>query len=129
MNTGKLIEEIVPWLVIAGMYLPYIIKKLRKKNAARPAARPSQHKAAPSRTAQTVNRAFTELFNISDFETTTTAPPASKPKPAPELPEEGVRAVADMPPMQPVDEHPRATGARRDLRRAYLLGEILQKKF
>ena len=119
------------------MYLPYIIKKLRKKNAARPAARPEREKAASRTPGSATGRVFTEFFGITDPETTAASTPAekkskrrkNKANSSPVLPEEGVRAVADMPPMQDIEEHPRATGARRDLRRAYLLGEILQRKF
>ncbi len=44
------------------------------------------------------------------------------------LPEEGISAVPHKPMATAVDE-PRATGARRELRRALVLGEILRRKF
>lgn len=55
-----------------------------------------------------------------------TAPTA--PAPVPVLPEEGAHSV-EMPPMAPIAEAPRATGGRRELRRALVVGEILRPKF
>lgn len=52
-----------------------------------------------------------------------------QPKPQPKLPDEGIRAIPVSAAMKPIEDKPRATGARRELRKALVLGEILQRKY
>lgn len=105
------------------MYFPWLRKKLRKKReaaaartgAAHPAALKSVGKAAAPRLARTI-QAVAE------------ARAAQESRPAPALPDEGVRAVENIEPMKAV-ERPRLSPRKRELRRALILGEMLAPKF
>jgi len=125
VDLGKLIEEIVPWLVIAAMYLPWLRKWLRKqKHSGRQAnANDAKRRSVP--------HAETPAVALSTFlgaETGDARLVNSGKRSV--LPDEGVPAVEPIEPMKTAASEPRHfSPRRRELRKALVLGEILQRKY
>lgn len=112
MDLRKLIEEIVPWLVIAAMYLPWLRKKLRKQK--------EQSKRRPQRHFQSVAHATVRDRAFSE----------TRPEFEPALPEEGVSAIVSSSPVKPIDSvRPHFSPEKRELRKAIALSEILKRKY
>jgi len=117
VDLGKLIEEILPWLVIAGMYVPWLRKKMRKQRRRTSAAGSAVHR--PSASAVAVQKTESVVRQ-----------PVTVPGMAVNVPEEGVHAVMAQAPMKAVSRKPRNfSPRRRELRKALLLGEILARKY
>lgn len=138
MDLHDIIEEIIPWIILLGLWWP-AIKSLRKKKKARAAQRfdvsdipevPADNSAEP------VPHEFFKAMSTPPVMQTPPrkkkqrkqVQPVAKPAPSYDLPQEGVPAVK-LAPMAPIEAAPRATGAKRELRRALVIGEILQRKF
>ncbi len=117
MDLGKLIEEILPWLVIAGMYVPWLRKKMRKQRQRTSAAGVTVHR--PSASAVAVQRPVSAVSQPTPIHGMTA-----------DDPEEGVHAVVAQAPMKSVSRKSRNfSPRRRELRKALLLGEILARKY
>lgn len=138
MDLHDIIEEIIPWIILLGLWWP-AIKSLRKKKKARAAQRFNVSDIPDVPVDDSVKPVPPEFFDTMSMPSVLQTPPHKKKKrkpvpqpaataPAYELPQEGVAAVK-IAPMAPIETVPRATGAKRELRRALVIGEILQRKF
>lgn len=72
---------------------------------------------------------FTQKRQTNKNKTVSPNKNKKKKKPQPKLPDEGIRAIPVSEAMKPIEDKPRATGARRELRKALVLGEILKRKY
>lgn len=125
MDLGKIIDEIVPWLVLLGMFVPYL-KKLRKAQKMADAKhRPRQ--SAPRRMAPVQRESTVALPRTLDPSLRVSNAAPIQPVAAP-LPDEGVRATPDAVPMQVPAQRERGRRAR-ELRRALVWNEILTRKY
>lgn len=107
------------------MYLPWLRKKLRKQKqaaskapaAARPVAAQSVEKPREERSVLPKTASFTPERPVRPIVSTN-------------LPDEGMQAIEQPAPMKPVANEPHQfSPRRRELRKALLLGEILQPKY
>ncbi len=107
------------------MYLPWLKKKLRKQKQAaakapaapRPVAAQPVEKPREKRSVLPKTASFTPERPVRPIVST-------------DLPEEGMPAIGQPAPMKPVTNEPRQfSPRRRELRKALLLGEILQPKY
>lgn len=136
MDLHDIIEEIIPWIILLALWWP-AIKNLKKKKKARADRRINVSDIPDVTVDDSVKPVPSEFFDAIPAPPVLPATPRKKnkrvqaPKPAApayDLPQEGVPAV-NLAPMAPVQPTPRATGAKRELRRALVIGEILQRKF
>lgn len=129
MDLRQILEDFIPWIVLLALWIPAIKKMVKQRK---------QRTSEPFSTESTdTNHDFQEMFE--NFPPLAELPKPKKKKKAKKnvsqapkptvLPEEGVRAVADLKPMEPIDTRTRATGARRELRRAIVIGELLKRKY
>lgn len=135
MDLGKIIEEIVPWVVLLGMFLPYLKKVRRAQNiaaakqqdqASAPVAVQPLHQAGPARQwkGDARRKSRTVLPRTLSPESTGTAPLT-----AAVLSDEGIRTTEDKSPMHKPVSGGRVGARRRDIRRALIWNEILNRKY
>jgi len=136
VDLGNIIDEIVPWIILLGAFLPYLKKVKKASGKAAASKRTAAVRRAPVRerqhVAQSVRNFMPSLVQLIETESAPAhKPEAVKVEPVPaasDIHEEGVRATSDIKPMEPVQTAP--AGARsRELRRVLVWSEILQKKY
>lgn len=125
MDLGKIIDEIVPWLVLLGMFVPYL-KKLRKAQKVADAKRRTVQ-SAPRRMAPVQRESTPSLPRTLDPSLRVSNAAPIQPVAAP-LPDEGVRTTPDAAPMQMPAARERGRRAR-ELRSALVWNEILTRKY
>lgn len=135
MDLGKIIEEIVPWVVLLGMFLPYL-KKVRKAQNIATAKRMDQasasiavqrpHQAGPVRQKKDDARRKSRTVLPRTFSPESTG--AAQLTTA-VLPDEGIRATEDKSPMHKPVSGGRIGARRRNIRRALIWNEILNRKY
>lgn len=130
VDLGKIIDEIVPWIILLGMFLPYL-KKVRRAKAAAAAKRPAppgRVSAAAAKPDGAPKWDALQMFGQLMADTEPEHEPEATAPEVPALPDEGIRATADMPAMEPVTR-PRCSARSREIRRALVWSDILQRKY
>lgn len=133
MDLGKIIEEIVPWVVLLGMFLPYL-KKVRKAQRIAAAKPEDAAVAAKRRPAGSARPWKNDAMRITDTvrpraKSSVIADTGVAPAHPFELPDEGIRATDEISQSGATVSGTRSNARRRDIRRALIWNEILNKKY
>ena len=126
MDLKELLDVFGPFILIALVLLPSLKKKAKSvKKRVRPTkpGKPSFTPVSPYIQPEYIYDSSPETEILTDVEIIDVETPQAFVSPM----EEGVRATDDPQPVEPI-VNKKDNSRRRELRRAYLLGEILQRK-
>lgn len=129
MDLHYLIDEILPWAILIVPWALALWSKAKEKKAKAKAVRKSPSQPPPAMAKRVKTRQPRELSLTAEAVARSLAEKPKSPAFVASMPEEGVHSV-DIAPMEPMEpEKPSRSQAQRELRRALVWSEILQRKF